>query len=267
MTSTQNLKPKTPGYRVIAGEMLALIRSGKVGPGERLPTMSQLEETYGVTRPTVRKAYGVLIENGYVVAHGRVGYFVRVVKRRRWTLAREGRYVDPWQQVQATHGPAARQSITVELVAPQLDVAGRALADWFDYDPDEVVCRNALRTVDNEPVALTSTYLPLRVADGTRLRRPEPLEVGEPDLMEVDASTFLARVCGERMGGFADTASSRVATDRELRLLELPEASTVTEVVRRVRFAPGGRVLVVEHAVFEAAGAEFEHDVTLEAHG
>lgn len=248
-------KRKVPTYQVIAGHLLELITSGKVAPGERLPKEAELVERYRVTRPTVRQAYRVLIDDGHVLSLSTSGYFVRGTHPRRWVLRDQGRYVDPWARMVLSDAGVPREETAVELVTTQQNVADYSLAEWFETpgedQDDEVVSRSALRTLDNEPVMLATTYIPAYVAEGTDLRRPKK--------MDLDAVTFLTERHGGNLCGVTDTITSRAANDKEVRLLELPESTKVMEVVRQVRFGSNS-VLVVERLVVDVTGARFVND-------
>jgi len=52
------------------------IVSGRLRPGEKLPTEQQISETYGVSRPTVREAIGRLKHDGLVTTRQGAGAFV-----------------------------------------------------------------------------------------------------------------------------------------------------------------------------------------------
>ncbi|MDI4664978.1 FadR family transcriptional regulator [Xanthobacter autotrophicus] len=52
------------------------IASGRLRPGERLPTEHQMAETYGVSRPIVREAVGRLKHDGLVTTRQGAGAFV-----------------------------------------------------------------------------------------------------------------------------------------------------------------------------------------------
>jgi GntR family transcriptional regulator, transcriptional repressor for pyruvate dehydrogenase complex len=52
------------------------IVSGRLRPGEKLPTEQQLSETYGVSRPTVREAVGRLKHDGLVITRQGAGAYV-----------------------------------------------------------------------------------------------------------------------------------------------------------------------------------------------
>ena len=64
-------------YRQIADNLRHEIESGVYGPGTQLPSESQIMTEYSVSRVTARRALGVLVTDGLVIAeHGR-GWFVR----------------------------------------------------------------------------------------------------------------------------------------------------------------------------------------------
>lgn len=66
-----------PPYRQIAAELRRLITSGRLTPGAKLPSESELIEHYGVARMTVRQAMQELRGEGLVVAEHGKGVFVR----------------------------------------------------------------------------------------------------------------------------------------------------------------------------------------------
>ena len=79
---TYDLK-KTPGvplyealYRCIRGDIL----SGKLCPGQKLPSKRTLAANLEVSKITVETAYGQLLSEGYISAREKVGYFVERVE-------------------------------------------------------------------------------------------------------------------------------------------------------------------------------------------
>lgn len=68
-----------PLYHQLAEDLLAQIRSGGYGAGERLPSEHELAERYGVGRPTVRQATDVLVQRGLLTRKRGSGTFVRQV--------------------------------------------------------------------------------------------------------------------------------------------------------------------------------------------
>jgi GntR family transcriptional regulator len=68
-----------PLYHQLAEELLAQIRSGSYGPGQKLPSEHALAARYGVGRPTVRQATDSLVQRGLLVRRQGSGTFVRQV--------------------------------------------------------------------------------------------------------------------------------------------------------------------------------------------
>jgi GntR family transcriptional regulator len=66
----------TPVYIQVADELREQIRSGKLPPGRRVPSESDLEQIYGVARGTARKAIAVLRDEGLVETVRGKGSFV-----------------------------------------------------------------------------------------------------------------------------------------------------------------------------------------------
>ena len=65
----------------IAGAFGRAIRSGELGPGDRLPTVREVAAELGVSPATVSAAWQALRRTGVVVARGRSGTFVRETPR------------------------------------------------------------------------------------------------------------------------------------------------------------------------------------------
>lgn len=53
-----------PSYRQLAVQLRARIESGQIRPRDRLPSIAELAEETGLARGTVRKAVGVLVDEG-----------------------------------------------------------------------------------------------------------------------------------------------------------------------------------------------------------
>lgn len=61
-------------WKRIASDMRAKIADGRLRPGERLATIAEMQEEYGVAKNTVRNALGQLQEEGLVESRGRSLY-------------------------------------------------------------------------------------------------------------------------------------------------------------------------------------------------
>lgn len=64
-------------YEKFADDIAELIRTGVLGPGEKVPSVRHASRTYGVSPSTVFQAYYLLEDRGLIQARARSGYFVR----------------------------------------------------------------------------------------------------------------------------------------------------------------------------------------------
>jgi GntR family transcriptional regulator len=68
--------PRMPDYQRIAHDIREKITSGELRPGDRLPSISQLQKQYGVSAQPVKSALLVLQTAGLVEGHQGRGVFV-----------------------------------------------------------------------------------------------------------------------------------------------------------------------------------------------
>lgn len=83
-----------PVYRQIADELRVLITSGHIGPGKLLPSSTRLEQEFGYSRETIKRALGVLRSEGLVDTERGVGTRVREpAPRERVAVPRGARVI------------------------------------------------------------------------------------------------------------------------------------------------------------------------------
>src|ERR671912_2245948 len=90
------MDPINPGaaefpHRQIAGHLKERVRRGDWAPGERLPSIPAIAESFGVAKQTVQRAIDQLRVEGVLITKPGSGTFVRGTRRRLNRLAR-GRY-------------------------------------------------------------------------------------------------------------------------------------------------------------------------------
>ena len=67
---------KTPIYKQLIAQIEGAIRSGKLSPGTQLLSMNDLSATTGISKETVKKAYGKLCEKGVIGSKQGKGFYV-----------------------------------------------------------------------------------------------------------------------------------------------------------------------------------------------
>ncbi|WP_100812964.1 GntR family transcriptional regulator [Microbacterium lacus] len=66
----------TPPFEQLRIQLIGAIETGRLVPGERLPTVRRLAEDLGIAAGTVARAYRELEASGFVETRGRNGTFV-----------------------------------------------------------------------------------------------------------------------------------------------------------------------------------------------
>ena len=60
-------RSREPSYLQLAAQLRERIRDGRIGPGDALPSITQLTGETGLSVQTVRRGIAVLADEGYVV--------------------------------------------------------------------------------------------------------------------------------------------------------------------------------------------------------
>lgn len=68
-------KSSVPPYRQLAAVLIARVRSGEYGPGDRLPSAADIVQASGCAEMTARKALRVVMEAGYAELSTGMGYY------------------------------------------------------------------------------------------------------------------------------------------------------------------------------------------------
>jgi DNA-binding GntR family transcriptional regulator len=147
-----------PLYQQVYSAITDAIRSGRLRPGDRLPTERQFCEQLEVSRATVRRALGQLVEEGIVEAQVGRGSFVRAALD---SFAEPANMLMSFTELAAARGLKASAEVISQVTRSA--VPEEALA--FKVGVHSLVFElRRLRMLDDMPVALDRTRIPLDVA-------------------------------------------------------------------------------------------------------
>jgi GntR family transcriptional regulator len=196
-------------HRQIATELRHRIRRGDWAPGERLPPILALAETYGVAKQTIQRTIDQLRIEGLLITRPGSGTFVRGTRRRLNRLSR-GRY-GPRRGYHVDLAARYRQ----ELVEVATSPAPAEVTDAFgvtDATP-LLVRRHLVRTDEDQPVEIGASWFLTTEAGGTALERLEAY--GRPLYQVVEEET------GRRYATATDQITARLPTRAEAELLQI----------------------------------------------
>jgi GntR family transcriptional regulator len=213
-----------PVYRQIAEGLRVRIASGDLQPGDRLPSESQLMETYSAARATVRQAVGLLRSEGLVLAEQGRGAFVRghppVRRMAHDRFARRHRKEGKAAFLAEMEG--RRPEVEVIYVGP--DAAPAGIADRLRLAEGDKVLRRSRRYFDGgQPLEIATSYIPWSLAEGTAMLDQNP-----------GAGGVYARIeeQGHELSRFSEDVTARMPTMDEARALALPLGTPVLHLVR-----------------------------------
>ncbi|MFZ4152835.1 GntR family transcriptional regulator [Streptomyces pseudogriseolus] len=221
-----------PPYQRIAGQIIERIERGELQPGDRVPSVSQIMETEGVSRATAARVPGVLRAEGYATATPGVGTIV--TRPKKLTAG-----ADRLAKLQAG-GPTLGNSERVEILDAVREEASQEVADALGLELGAEVARRRRRYLDDTGVVTVSTtWVSGAIAD----QAPEFLEVAPLPKM-----TF---------GLIEERTGRRVARRRDtVALREVP-----TDVAAHLEVEAGTRTLAVVNHYWDQHGEPTEYAV------
>lgn len=182
---TVNRLGRDPMYQQIADVLRAQIDTGNLEPGAKLPTEAELRDEYGVSRETVRKALGLLVNEGLIISARPQGHFVR--RRQPMVFRPQAEFqkrpsspeMDAFVTEYSAEGREPRQEIEVAIVEPPADVAKR-----LHLEPGDLVAvRKRVRYLDGEPFNINDSYFPLSIVRDSEIMRPEDIGRGANEVL------------------------------------------------------------------------------------
>jgi GntR family transcriptional regulator len=141
-----------PIYLQISNFMADVLERSLIAPGTLLPAERVVCEHIGVSKMTLRQAYGVLIQKGLLEAQRGVGTFVlgSRIEKKIWGMQSFS------EEVRTRGGVPSSRMLGLEVCT-----ASAAAAEFFGLRPDELVYEmKRLRLNDDVPLALEVVQLP-----------------------------------------------------------------------------------------------------------
>jgi len=210
-----------PLYFQVARQLETAIESGALAAGTRMENEVHLSERLGVSRPTVRAAFGYLVSKGLVVRRRGAGTLVA------------GRPIARDLKLTSLHDDlaAAGRAPSTRVLRNEVTHADRAAARALGV-PDQalVLCLERIRFAAGEPVALMRNFLPCGLV---HLSTAMLTEHGLYELL---------RAAGIRPASATQRISARNATAAEGRMLGEAKGAALLTMERIARDESGRTV-------------------------
>ena len=202
-----------PLYFQLAQHLEAEIRSGSLPVGTRLENEVALARELGLSRPTVRAAFGYLAERGMVARKRGYGTVVTREKLNRDV------------QLTSLHDDLIRagQQPATKVLRNEVAVASESVAAALELPEGSlVICLERIRFADGEPIALMHNFLPaalMRLND---------------EALETHGLYEILRAAGIALTSATQRMSAKNALAAEARLLDEPRGAALLTMERTV---------------------------------
>lgn len=225
-----------PLYYQLAQRLEAAIEAGDLAAGTLLGNEIALADQLGLSRPTVRRAIGYLVDRGLLVRKRGVGTQV-VHPHVRRPLELTSLYDDL---------SAGGQRPTTTVLSLRQEPAPDAVAHRLHLDEgSHVITIERLRLSDGEPLAVLRNYVPVGVVELTR------------EALEQTGLYQLMRASGVRLHLASQSVGARAATAAEARLLEERKGAPLL-TMQRTTYDDSGRAVEYGTHYYRASLYSFE---------
>lgn len=237
-----------PAYLQLADDLRRDILAGRLAPGDKLPSATDLTRKYQVSRQVAVMALRELHHSGLIVGHAGKGTFVRqrpLLRRRSsdWYAGGRGAGSPTARSIEAQGGAATWEHQSEHATATP-DIATRLAID----EGDPVMLTRYTYLADGLPIQVATSWEPLAITTGTPIEWPE----GEnsPAVGVVDRFDAI----GIRITTADEIVSARTPTPEEQAVLNVPTGVPILAIQRT--YASEGRP--VETADIAAPGDRYE---------
>jgi GntR family transcriptional regulator len=213
LTHRLNRDSNVPLYKQLKKGLIEYIQN-HLHPGEVMPTESEIEEMYEVSRITVRKAIESLEAEGIVVKQQGRGTFVKSTE-----IIQKVGSVTSWTEEMKRKG---KKTETVGLEVKEIVPSKRLIHELQLNKGETVICIKRIRCVDGEPLAIMVNYL-----SGRQL--PDFVKIG---LQGESLYEVLKNRYGIEIERATEWVRAREATDLEAAALQIPPYSAVLSLRR-----------------------------------
>jgi GntR family transcriptional regulator len=211
----------TPMYFQIQTQLLKMIHSRQLLPGDLLPGEEDLTHIYGVSRMTSRQALLGLTNQGYAYRERGRGTFVSQPKVEKDVAHLLGFSAE----MRALGLKPSSRVLTCDVVAAPPEIAGR-----LNIEPGAKtmhLCR--VRSADGVPVVIEEVYLSQKQFSGI-----EKIDFSRRSLYQTLRDDY-----GVRIRGADEVIEARSASSREADLLEISPRQSLLVISRTLLNAEG----------------------------
>jgi GntR family transcriptional regulator len=229
-----------PYYIQLMDILKEKVQLGTWAPGDQIPGEQDLCELYGVSRTVVRQALLELELEGIINRRKGKGTFVSLPKISEGLVQKlTGFYQD---MVERGLKPGTR------VLHQEVGPASEKVARFLEIKPDDqVIDILRLRSINEEPIQLVTTYIPYEICPG----------LAQVDLTNLSLYEYLEKECGIFIAKGRRYIEAVLATDTEAELLGIGRGAPLL-MLDSISFSESERPIEYYHALHRGDRSRFE---------
>ncbi|WP_328585902.1 GntR family transcriptional regulator [Rossellomorea aquimaris] len=236
-----NKKSPLPLYYQIEEHIKGMIDSGVLKPGDVLPSERELAEQFTISRMTVRQAITNLVNKNFLY-------------RKKGS----GTYVSQHKFEQSLHGLTSfsedmrrrglepgNKLIHFELSSPTDD-----LVHHFSLKEDDLVYKiKRIRLASNEPMAIETTYIPVKLIPGL-----------SQEILSHSLYQYVEEEIGLKLGHASQSIEAAAATEDDAKHLKLEKGEPVL-FIQRETYLEGGSPFELVKSTYRGDKYKYKMDI------
>jgi GntR family transcriptional regulator len=228
-------------YLQVRDILVEQIESGKLSPGDSLPGERTLAEMYDVSRVTIRKCIGNMVEEGYLIrSRGK-----ETVVASRKINHRLGILLGVAEEISETSSV-----VKVKVIDKGYEKITSEVRKHLKIEDDsEVYAFSRLIMKDNEPLVANYSYVPHDIG-----KLVETLD------LESDKVFQYLEHCGYNVNYAEQVISAGICNKKEAELLDYKIGQPVI-VIKRTTFLESGYPILYEKSTYR--GDEYQYSIKL----
>ncbi len=229
-----------PYYIQLIDILREKVQSGAWTPGNQIPGEQDLCEMYGVSRTVVRQALRELELDGVITRRKGKGTFISSPKINEGLVQK----LTGFYQDMVERGLKPTTTVLHRDVIP----ASEKVARYLGIAPgDQVVDLLRLRSVNDEPIQLVTSYIPLEICPA----------LATVDLTNQSLYQFMETECGIFIAKGRRTIEAVLANETEAALLGIERGAPLL-MLDSISYDEAGRVIEYYHALHRGDRSRFE---------
>jgi GntR family transcriptional regulator len=240
MNEKINFESHIPYYIQLMDILKEKVRLGTWAPGDQIPGEQVLCELYGVSRTVVRQALLELELEGVINRRKGKGTFISLPKISEGLVQKlTGFYQDMMDR-----GLKPGTKVLHQDVGP----ANEKVARFLEIEPgDQVIDILRLRSINEEPIQLVTTYIPFKICPN----------LAQVDLTNLSLYEYLEKECGIFIAKGRRYIEAVLANDSEAALLGIERGAPLI-MLDSISFSESDQPIEYYHALHRGDRSRFE---------